>query len=88
MPKNSKQYVADIEQMWDEAERENRSLTMSERTRMEGLLEQAKAQRDLENQIKAMDPGAPLLQRMGTGAGGAMGGGPGDRFSRPRNTSG
>lgn len=78
MPKNSKQYVAEIEQMWDTAEREDRSLTISERTRMEGLLEQAKAQRDLENHINAMDPGAPLLQRMGTG--GAMGGGPGDRF--------
>jgi hypothetical protein len=79
MPKNAKQYISEVEEMWDTAEREGgRSLTVSERTRMEGLLEQAKAQRDLERQIKEMDPGAPLLARMG--AGGAMGGGPGDRF--------
>ena len=55
MPKNRKQYVAEISRC-GRAERESRSLTMSERTRMEGLLEQAKAQRDLEKRSGRWTP--------------------------------
>ena len=80
MPKNAKQYVSEIEEMWDRAERDNnRSLSVSERERMAALLEQAKAQGDLERQIREMDPGAPLLRRMDDGSASSTGG-PGDRF--------
>jgi len=46
---------------------------------MEQLVESAKAQHNLEKQIREMDPGAPLLARMGDGSP-AYGGGPGDVF--------
>jgi HK97 family phage major capsid protein len=81
MPRNARAIADEIEETWNRAEREGRELTAAERNHMEGLIEAAKSQHSLEQQIKSMDPGGPLLGRM-TGEGGApaYGGGPGDVF--------
>lgn len=81
--KNAKALANEIEGIWDAAERAGRSLTGSEREYMAGLVEELKSQHELEQQIKSMDPGGPLLGRM-NGAGGAAtvysATTPGDRF--------
>jgi HK97 family phage major capsid protein len=80
MPKSAKALADEIEQIWDAAEAEGRELTPRERSHMEGLVEAAKSQHSLEQQIKSMDPGGPLLGRINGAGGLAVNGGPGDVF--------
>jgi HK97 family phage major capsid protein len=72
-----------MEAMWTRAEREGRDLTAGERSHMEELVEAAKSQHSIEQEIKGLsrDIGAPLLTGFGVnGTGAARGGGPGDVF--------
>lgn len=66
--------------MWSRAERDGRELTAGERNKMQELIEAAKSQHSLEQQIKEMDPGASLVAMMNGGGAPMQGGGPGDRF--------
>src|SRR5215212_5430250 len=77
MPKTARALANEIESIWDAAE--GRGLSADERRHMEGLVEEAKSQHELEQQIKQLDPGMPLVQRMGDGSPSTHGG-PGDRF--------
>jgi len=87
MPRNAKQLADAMEEMWARAEREGRDLAADERSQMEVLIDAAKQQHSIEQQIKQMDPGAPLAGLMNGGGGGggwgeaqALRGGPGDVF--------
>jgi hypothetical protein len=80
MPKNAKALAGEMEEMWTRAGREGRNPTAPEREKMQELVDVAKSQHEIEQQIKAMDPGAPLVARMNGDRAPAHGGGPGDRF--------
>jgi hypothetical protein len=82
MPKNAQQLADEIEGMWTRAEREGRDLTAGERAQMEQLIEAAKSQHSIEQQIKSIgrDVGGPLLLMNGEGSGASGRGGPGDVF--------
>jgi HK97 family phage major capsid protein len=81
MPKNAKALADEMEGMWQRAEREGRDLTADERGRMQELIDAAKDQHSIEQEIKGLGVqlGGPLITRMGDGSP-AFGGGPGDVF--------
>src|SRR5215213_6980927 len=81
MPRNAKALADEMEGMWTRAEREGRDLTADERSRMQEMIDAAKDQHSIEQQIKGLGSqlGGPLLTRMGDGSP-AFGGGPGDVF--------
>jgi HK97 family phage major capsid protein len=72
MPKNAKQLVAEMQAVWDQADREGRDFTQSERIDMRDRLDAIKAQKSIEDIGRSL--GAPYPGDM-------VGyGGPGDRF--------
>jgi HK97 family phage major capsid protein len=80
MPKTAARLADEIQGIWDAADRENRGLTADERQYVEGLVDEAKSQHNIERKISEIG---------GRLAGGAMmtdpnasfaGGGPGDVF--------
>src|SRR5829696_4455252 len=81
MPKTARELADSIEEVWARADREGRELTPGERAQMEQMVEAAKSQHSIEQQIKGLGAqlGGPLMTRMGDGSP-AMGGGPGDVF--------
>jgi HK97 family phage major capsid protein len=80
MPKTAKQYAAEIQQIWDDADREGRNLEPGERARVEQLIEQAKSTHSIEQQIKDLGRvGGPQIIWSGDGSV-SHGGGPGDVF--------
>ena len=79
MPKNAKQLANEIQYVWRQAEQEGRDLTPSERQHMAGLVDEAKAQHELEKQMKELSGGmAPAFTD--PNASFAKGSGPGDQF--------
>jgi HK97 family phage major capsid protein len=84
MPRSAKAIADQIEETWARADREGRDLTAAERSQVEQLIEAAKSQHQVEQDIKAMGDaiGGPLLSSLGVNANGsaAFGGGPGDVF--------
>jgi HK97 family phage major capsid protein len=82
MPKNAKQLAGEMEEMWARAEREGRDLTAGERSQMEQLVEAAKSQHSLEQQIKSFGEGfMPSFVTADPNADWTSGG-PGDVFVR------
>jgi HK97 family phage major capsid protein len=79
MPRTAKQYASEIEEVWARADREGRDLTPDERSNMQELVDAATSQHELEKSIRAMDPGSVSFVTRQDG-GGAISGGPGDRF--------
>ena len=78
MPRTAKALAGEIEEMWSRAERDGRDLTPDERDQMQGLIETATAQHEIEKSIRAMDPGSVSFVTRQDG--GAISGGPGDVF--------
>ena len=85
--KNAKALADEIEGIWAAAERAGRDLTQGEREHMEGLLEAAKSQHSIEQQIKGI--GGPFAGLMNGAASSVMtdpnysntaGGSPGEVF--------
>jgi len=81
-PRRAKQYVAEVERIYAEADAAGRDLTASERGDIEGLLDSAESQGRVEQQLKGLgEAGAPLMHRLGDGSMSSTAyGGPGDRF--------
>ena len=80
MPKTANALADELEGIWAAAERAGRSLTADERQYMSGLVEEAKAQNELEQQIKAISGGGgPSFVRTDPNYS-PTGGGPGEVF--------
>jgi hypothetical protein len=80
MPQNSKALVAKYQQIWDAAEAEDRDLTASERERVERIVDQAQAQHELEQKLKALGLGGEFAAPTDPNVSFTNGGGPGDAF--------
>jgi len=81
MPKNTSQLVAEVKAVWDEADREGRDLTMSERTDMQERLDAIKAQKSMEDIGRQLGGGMEFITgELGSGVGWG-GGSPGERFT-------
>jgi hypothetical protein len=81
MPKSAKALAREIEGVWEAAERENRGLTADERQYVSGLVDDCKAQKELEAKIAEIGGGMlPFAQATDPRANWAGGGGPGDVF--------
>ena len=79
MPKYAKAIAAEMEAVWKAAEAENRDLTPAERSHMEELVEAARSQHRIEEQIKQLDPRSVSFVTEPNGPRRATGG-PGDVF--------
>jgi HK97 family phage major capsid protein len=80
MPKTAKALVSEIEGIWDAAERENRGLTADERQYMEGLVDEAKSQNEIEKKIREIGGAGPSFVTATDPNWSPTGGGPGDMF--------
>jgi HK97 family phage major capsid protein len=78
--KNATQLVAEMNQIWDRADHAGRDLTMSERTNVQDLLLEIKAQKNIENLGREIGLGAGM--EFSAGHYGGASGGPGDMFVR------
>jgi HK97 family phage major capsid protein len=81
MPRSAKELVAEYQRIWDAAEAENRELSAAERQHMKGLVDQAKSQHEVEQEIKGLGQalGAPTPFESWN-PNGSTAGGPGDVF--------
>src|SRR4051794_8879850 len=61
--KSTKTLLDEMQGYWDRADREGRDLTMSERSEVEGLLEQAKSQKSIEDLGRQLGAGMPEFVR-------------------------
>jgi HK97 family phage major capsid protein len=80
MPKTAKQYAAEMEEMWAQADREGRDLTPGERAHMEQLVESTKSMHSLEQQMRELGGAAPSFVTRTDPNHSFAGGGPGDVF--------
>jgi HK97 family phage major capsid protein len=80
MPKTAKALAAEMEGIWDAAERENRGLTADERQYMEGLVEETKSQHELEKKIREIGGLRPSFVTRTDPNWSNTAGGPGDVF--------
>src|SRR5215203_3404240 len=61
--KSAKTLLDEMQGYWDRADGEGRDLTMSERTEVEGLLEQVKSQKSIEDLGRQLGAGMPEFMR-------------------------
>jgi hypothetical protein len=78
MPRTAKAIAADIQVLTERADNEGRDWTTDERVQVQGLLDDATAQRDIEQKMKALDGTLPAT--VFQPGGDSTHGGPGDRF--------
>jgi len=79
MPKTAKQHAEELQEVWDNADREGRDLTPGERAHVEQLIESAKSMHRIEQQMKEIGGGLSFTKMTDPNHSFA-GGGPGDVF--------
>jgi len=79
MPKTAKQHAEELQEVWDNADREGRDLTPGERAHVEQLIESAKSMHRIEQQMEEIGGGLSFTKMTDPNHSFA-GGGPGDVF--------
>ena len=80
MPKTAARLADEIQGIWDAADRENRGLTADERQYMEGLVDEATSQHNIEKKIREIGGRGVSFVSVTDPNWSPTGGGPGDVF--------